>query len=85
MIYRRGDDTWTVFSVNAAPIQAQDGHIVAAVSTFHDISERKILEAETTQLNTRLEHLVSDGTISVAASCGWTTFTVELPVSSIRC
>lgn len=62
MIYRRGDDTWTVFLVNAAPIQAQDGHIVAAVSTFHDISERKILEAETTQLNTRLEHLVSERT-----------------------
>lgn len=44
MNYRRGDGNETFFSVNAAPIINRSGHIVAAVSTFYDISERKRAE-----------------------------------------
>lgn len=44
MHYRRGDGTTTLFSVSAAPIMDQAGQIVATVSTFEDISERKQAE-----------------------------------------
>lgn len=46
MHYRRGDGTTTLFSVSAAPILNQSGQIVATVSTFEDISDRKRTEAE---------------------------------------
>ena len=42
--YRRGDGTFAVFSVDSAPIFDLEGRIVAAVSTFNDISERKRAE-----------------------------------------
>ena len=42
--YRRGDDTDAVLSVDSAPIFDLEGNIVAAVSTFNDISERKRAE-----------------------------------------
>jgi PAS domain S-box-containing protein len=41
MDYRRGDGTLTRFVVNAAPVRAADGRIIAAVSMFEDIGERK--------------------------------------------
>ncbi|MBV9774875.1 MAG: PAS domain S-box protein, partial [Gemmatimonadetes bacterium] len=41
MHYRRGDGTTTTLSVDAAPVRGSDGAIVAAVSAFHDVSERK--------------------------------------------
>ncbi len=44
MHYRRGDGTLATFSVSAAPVRTPDGGIVMAVSTFHDISERKRME-----------------------------------------
>ncbi|MBP2314410.1 PAS domain-containing protein [Azospirillum soli] len=44
MQYRRGDGTQTTFSASAAPVRTPDGQIVMAVSTFHDISERKRME-----------------------------------------
>ncbi len=50
MLYRRGDGTETIFSVNAAPIVDQAGQRIAAVSTFEDISERKRIETERIQL-----------------------------------
>lgn len=46
MAYQRGDDSITIFSVNAAPIIDQTGKRVAAVSTFEDISERKQAESD---------------------------------------
>jgi PAS domain S-box-containing protein len=45
MYYRRGDGTSTVLEVSAAPVHSGSGHIVAAVSTFEDISERIAAEA----------------------------------------
>src|SRR5438552_2024676 len=36
----RGDGTRTLIEVNAAPIRDEDGNVVAAVSLFHDVSER---------------------------------------------
>ncbi|WP_448207090.1 PAS domain S-box protein [Azospirillum sp. sgz302134] len=44
MCYRRGDGTLTTFAVNAAPVRDGTGAIILAVSTFHDISERKAME-----------------------------------------
>ncbi|MBD2500927.1 sensor domain-containing protein [Anabaena azotica] len=41
MHYLRGDGTVTLLSVNAAPIVDQNGQIIATVSAFEDISERK--------------------------------------------
>lgn len=43
MSYRRGDGSETYLSVNSAPI-IDNGRIVAAVSTFYDIYERKQAE-----------------------------------------
>jgi signal transduction histidine kinase len=48
--YLRGDDSWTTFEVNAAPVRSSDGRIVAAVSTFRDVqrlvnAERALREA----------------------------------------
>ncbi|MGG6293695.1 PAS domain-containing protein [Leptolyngbya sp. AN02str] len=44
MYYRREDGTTTVFSVSATPILDQDGQVVSTVSTFEDISDRKIAQ-----------------------------------------
>ena len=41
MHYRRGDGRVTLFSVNAAPVRDADGTVIAAISTFHDISGRQ--------------------------------------------
>ncbi|MCU7493890.1 MAG: PAS domain S-box protein [Ignavibacteria bacterium] len=46
VLYRRGDGTFTYLSINAAPVKNADGEIIAAVSTFDDISEKKRAEAE---------------------------------------
>lgn len=50
MLYRRGDGTETILSVNAAPIVDQIGRRIAAVSIFEDIAERKQIEIERIQL-----------------------------------
>jgi PAS domain S-box-containing protein len=44
VIYRRGDGRVTTFSVNAAPVRGVNGDIALAVTTFHDVSERKAME-----------------------------------------
>lgn len=41
MRYRRGDGTLTTLIVDSAPVRDADGTVVAAVSTFHDVAERK--------------------------------------------
>ena len=64
MMYRRGDGTRTTFSVNAAPIR-NDGLIVRAVSTFHDISELKAVQEQLRQLNQTLERRVEERTRQV--------------------
>ncbi|WP_066426707.1 PAS domain S-box protein [Anabaena sp. 4-3] len=66
MIYRRGDGTTTFFSVTAAPIMDQRGQIIAGVSTFEDISERKQAEEKIRQLNATLEQRVQERTAQLA-------------------
>lgn len=56
LCYRRGDGTYTWFSVNAAPIRDQAGTIIAAVTIFTDIGERKRLQAERAAFFARLGH-----------------------------
>ena len=61
MLYRRGDGTMTRFSVNAAPVRSADGEMIAAISTFLDVSERqhiadKLREAHQ-DLQSRVEEL----------------------------
>ncbi|MGE5429862.1 MAG: PAS domain S-box protein [Syntrophomonadaceae bacterium] len=46
MLYKRGDGIFTYLSVNAAPVKNADGDIIAAVSTFYDISDKRRAEAE---------------------------------------
>jgi PAS domain S-box-containing protein len=67
MHYRRGDDTRTVFAVNAAPVRNDAGEIVMAVSTFHDISEIKRYEQRLEVLNETLEQRVQERTRQVRA------------------
>jgi len=40
----RSDGTLATISVNATPIRARDGLVIAAVSTFHDVTKRKQAE-----------------------------------------
>lgn len=46
MLYQRGDGTTTCFLMHAKPVYEQNGLIIAAVTTFQDISEQKRVEAE---------------------------------------
>jgi signal transduction histidine kinase len=43
----RGDDTMGVVSVSSAPIRDREGRIVAGVTVFYDITERRQLEQRT--------------------------------------
>ncbi|MBU7582901.1 MAG: PAS domain S-box protein [Nostoc sp. TH1S01] len=57
MHYLRGDSTWTMFSVSAAPILDQDGQIVATVTAFEDIWERKQAELKLAKEALRIQTL----------------------------
>ncbi|MBI5548513.1 MAG: GAF domain-containing sensor histidine kinase [Deltaproteobacteria bacterium] len=46
MRLRRGDDSWGLISVNAAPVRNERGDIVAGVAVFEDLTERRLLEAD---------------------------------------
>jgi PAS domain S-box-containing protein len=54
ILFRRADAGLTYLSVNSAPIRDPEGRIVAAVSVFQDISERRRAEEERTSLLRRL-------------------------------
>lgn len=62
MLYRRGDGTHTILSVNAAPILDASGAMVVTVWAFEDISDRKRIETELHHLNETLEHRVTERT-----------------------
>lgn len=62
ILYQRGDCTLCYFSVNAAPIFDAQGNIVAAVSTFHDISAQKEGQAQLKRLNETLEQRIAERT-----------------------
>jgi PAS domain S-box-containing protein len=55
--YRRSNGTEAIFSVNAAPILNSDGHRIAAVCTFEDISNRKQIEEKLRQSEERYRYL----------------------------
>jgi two-component system cell cycle sensor histidine kinase/response regulator CckA len=46
----RGDGSRVIFSMNAAPIRDSDGSIVAAVTTFHDVTHRRRVDQHLRQV-----------------------------------
>ncbi len=56
MLYRRGDGATTLLSINAAPVRGATGEIIAAISTFHDISERQRAAEELKERVKELDH-----------------------------
>ncbi len=60
MHYRRGDGRNTLFSVNAAPVRDADGTVVAAISTFHDISGRQRAAEELRKAHEALQARVKE-------------------------
>jgi two-component system, sensor histidine kinase and response regulator len=55
--YQRGDGSRIWIRVCAAPIRDRNGHIIAGVSIFQDITKSKRLEEELKHKNTQLESL----------------------------
>ena len=66
MIYRRGDGSVAVLAINAAPIRDAAGRIIAAVCTFHDITERR-KERDALRRQARLLNLSHDAIITLTA------------------
>ncbi len=55
--YRRGDGSLTVLSITAAPVRDRHGQVVAAVSVFEDISERRQVRDDLERANRELIEL----------------------------
>jgi PAS domain S-box-containing protein len=65
MLYRRGDGSIIVLSVNAAPVRDADGRIIRAVTTFNDVTELQRARQALRQLNATLEERVEARTRQV--------------------
>ena len=62
MRYRRGDGTLIHLSISAAPIKDLEDNIVAAVSIFNDITDRKRAEEALKESEERLRNIVENST-----------------------
>ncbi len=62
MNIRRSDGKSAVINVNSSPILDAGGHVVAAVLTFYDVTERKHAEAVMRRSEARYRHIVEDQT-----------------------
>jgi PAS domain S-box-containing protein len=60
LLYRRADNSVAVLFVSASPIRDSTGQVVAAVTAFSDISERKLAEQERERLLGFLERSNDD-------------------------
>jgi PAS domain S-box-containing protein len=60
LLYRRADNSVAVLFVSASPILDSSGQVVAAVTAFSDISERKLAEQERERLMGFLERSNDD-------------------------
>jgi PAS domain S-box-containing protein len=67
LIYRRGDGAITTFLVNAAPIRNSEGRVVAAVSTFQDIADRKQMEIELANRQAQLASIIDSAMDAIIA------------------
>jgi PAS domain S-box-containing protein len=60
------DGSFSTLLVNAAPVCAPNGQIVAAVSTFHDVTERQRMEDSLRRARKKLEARVKQRTAELA-------------------
>lgn len=70
MRYLRPDGAVAELEVNAAPIFDESGHVVLAVSTFEDVSERKRAERHRELLIHELSHRVKNTLATVQSIAG---------------
>ncbi|MEW5802815.1 MAG: PAS domain S-box protein [bacterium] len=64
----RGDGTHGTISVSAAPIRDVEGHIMAGVATFSDVTEARQVQKELRLYRHHLEELVKERTIELTAA-----------------
>lgn len=77
MTYMRSDGRRGALRASAAPVRDREGKIVAAVTTFYDISERKQVEQELRATSARLAGIIGsamDAIITVDANQRITVF-----------
>lgn len=58
--FLRGDGTRGTMRASTAPIRDREGQIIAAVATFHDVTEEKLREAKIRKLNEELRQRIAE-------------------------
>jgi PAS domain S-box-containing protein len=58
--FLRGDGTRGTMRASTAPIRDREGQIIAAVATFHDVTEEKLREAKIHRLNEELRQRITE-------------------------
>ncbi len=64
--YKRGDGTWSILQLSAAPIRDSEGRIVLGVVSVADLTEQKRAEAEREKVLAQMDALVAGAPIPVA-------------------